>query len=58
MVASKKVYEPPLIEEWTIAGLTQVGLTNPGSDLLTVNGRIVQEDGSVCPPNNRNVTCR
>jgi hypothetical protein len=46
MKVNKKVYETPLIEEWTIAGLTQVGQTNPGADTLPAGAR-GKEDGSV-----------
>lgn len=39
---AKKTYSPPTITDWgTIADLTKVGQTHPGTDIM---------DGSVNPP--------
>jgi hypothetical protein len=46
---TKKPYAKPRIEEWTIAGLTQVGQTNPGNDSLPLGAR-GQQMGSINPP--------
>jgi hypothetical protein len=48
MNGCKRPYRTPRIEEWTVAGLTQVGHTNPGDD--TWPGNADKSGGSKCPP--------
>jgi len=44
----KKPYVRPEVEEWSVAGLTQVGQTNPGDDVLP--GDAYGKDGGSINP--------
>jgi hypothetical protein len=44
----KKVYETPRIEEWTVASLTQVGVSEAGGDTLPWRAQ-GKDGGSVYP---------
>jgi hypothetical protein len=46
---TRKRYSTPRIEEWTIAGLTQVGQTREGGDILPGQAR-GNDNGSIHPP--------
>ncbi len=48
MNAEKKAYEPPTIEEWTVASLTQVGNSTAGGDTLPWRSK-GNDGGSVYP---------
>ena len=48
MNAEKKTYEPPTIEEWTVASLTQVGDSTAGGDTLPWRAK-GNDGGSVYP---------
>ena len=48
MNAEKKTYEPPTIEEWTVASLTQVGDSTSGGDTLPWRAK-GNDGGSVYP---------
>lgn len=48
MNTEKKTYEPPTIEEWTVASLTQVGNSTSGGDTLPWRAK-GNDGGSVYP---------